>query len=239
MDIYPAIDLINGKVVRLYRGDYARVTDYDRSCEDTARAFKAQGASHIHVVDLDGAKLGRAVNSAAVKGIINATDAFVEVGGGIRTEEQIDSYLNVGANRVILGTVAVKDFDFVGRMAKKYGEKIAVGVDALGGKVAVGGWREVTETDAEEFCRRLYSIGIDNVICTDIEKDGALGGTNIEFYKRLLLINGLKITASGGITTLDEIEQLKSLGIHAAILGKAIYENRLSLKRAVYIAEGA
>ena len=238
MDIYPAIDIIGGKVVRLYRGDYGKVTAYDEDCESVALSFKTQGASHIHVVDLDGAKSGKAVNAASVKSIINATDAYVEIGGGIRTEAQIEEYLAVGAGRVVLGTIAVKDFEFIKRAAKKYAGRLAVGVDALGGKVAVGGWREVTDIDAVEFCKKLVGVGIDSVICTDIDRDGTLEGTNLKLYERLVEIRRLKITASGGITAIDEIVRLKSMGVHAAILGKAIYENKLSLSRAVEVAEG-
>lgn len=238
MIIFPAIDIKDGKVVRLYKGDYNAVKEYNMSCEEAAAAFKAQGATHIHAVDLDGAKLGRAVNADAVCRIIKTSQLFVEIGGGIRNEKQIQDYLEAGAARVILGTVAVKDYGFTIDMIKKYGNKIAVGVDAVNGKVAVSGWCEVTDFDALEFCERLHAAGAENIIFTDISRDGTLGGTNIEAYKRLQIIKGLKVTASGGISSIDEIQSLKSLGVYAAILGKALYENKLSLNRAIAVAEG-
>lgn len=237
MKIFPAIDILGGKVVRLCRGDYDAVKTYATDCRRTVAQFKAQGASCVHVVDLDGAKLGRAVNAAAVSDIISAASMFVEIGGGIRTEAQIQSYLSAGANRVILGTVAIRDFAFVEDMVKKYGDGIAVGVDAVDGKVAVSGWREVTDTDAVSFCERLAAAGVKSVIYTDVARDGMLGGTNLEAYARLVHIRGLDITASGGISSVAEIVALKEMGVHAAVLGKALYENKLSLKAAVEAAE--
>lgn len=239
MKIFPAIDIIGGRVVRLYKGDYGKVKNYDLTVEEAAAKFKASGATHLHAVDLDGAKIGVAVNAEAVSRMISATDAFVEIGGGIRTEAQIQSYLAAGAARVILGTVAVKDFDFTVAMAKKYGNKIAVGVDAADGKVAVSGWREVTDIDALEFCEKLSRSGIRACIFTDISRDGTLSGTNMDIYRRLVCIDGLDVTASGGISSIEEIKKLKSIGVHSAILGKALYENKLDLAEAVKIAEGS
>lgn len=237
MYIYPAIDIINGKVVRLTRGDYGSAKSYSLTSVQAAAGFKADGATHIHVVDLDGAKSGKAENAQAVKDIILSACASVEVGGGVRSQSRIEDYLAAGADRVILGTAAVRDFDFLKFAVKKYGNKIAVGVDAVDGKVAVSGWREVTDTDSFGFCERLYGEGVESVIYTDISRDGTLSGTNLGAYERLLK-TGLKITASGGITTLDEIRKLKDMGVHAAVLGKALYEGRLSLKQAVRLAEG-
>lgn len=237
MYIYPAIDIINGKVVRLFKGDYDRAESYPVSCVEAALSFKAQGASHIHAVDLDGAKSGNADNAKTVKSIISATDAFVEIGGGIRCEKQICAYLEAGAGRVILGTAAVRDFDFVKRMSEKYPGKIAVGVDALNERVAISGWREITDINSVGFCKKLCDNGIENVIYTDVSRDGTLSGTNIEVYEKLVKIDGLKVTASGGITTLSEIKKLKEIGVHAAILGKALYEGAISLNAAVREAE--
>lgn len=237
MLIFPAIDILGGKVVRLYKGDYESVKNYSLEASEAAREFKAQGAGHLHAVDLDGAKSGNADNAQTVAKIIAATDAFVEIGGGVRSEQQIADYLEAGAGRVILGTAAVRDFAFTERMVKKYPQKIAVGVDALAGKVAVSGWREVTELDSIAFCERLADAGVDTVIYTDISRDGTLAGTNLKIYERLVQIKGLHITASGGITALDELDKLKEMGVYAAIVGKAIYEGRLSLQEAVRRAE--
>lgn len=237
MKIFPAIDIIGGEVVRLTKGDYGQVKKYALSVEEAAKSFYADGARCVHIVDLDGAKSGVAENAEAVKKILSAAPLFAEVGGGIRTEKQIEEYLSCGAGRVILGTVAVKNFSFVEEMAKKYPEKIAVGVDALNGCVAVSGWRDVTDIDSVRFCEKVRDAGVKYVIYTDIGKDGMLGGTNLEIYRKLSEIKGLNITASGGITFAEEIKQLKKTGVYGAILGKAMYENKLSLKDAVKAAE--
>lgn len=237
MKIFPAIDIIGGEVVRLTKGDYGQVKKYTLSVEEAAKSFYADGARCVHIVDLDGAKSGVADNAEAVKKILSAAPLFAEVGGGIRTEKQIEEYLSCGTGRVILGTVAVKNFSFVEEMAKKYPEKIAVGVDALNGCVAVSGWREVTDIDSVRFCEKVRDAGVKYVIYTDIGKDGMLGGTNLEIYRKLSEIKGLNITASGGITFAEEIKQLKKTGVYGAILGKAMYENKLSLKDAVKAAE--
>ena len=229
MKIFPAIDLIGGNVVRLVKGDYDKLTKYSHSPLEVAKQFASSGASCIHVVDLDGAKDGSMANFDVVKKIAQESGLFVEVGGGIRDEERIVKYLEAGVKRVILGTVAVKDFSFTERMGKKYGENLAVGVDALDGKVAIGGWKEVTDIDSVEFSKRVFDAGIRNVIYTDISKDGALGGTNLEIYRTLSGIKGLDITASGGVTYIDEIAILKEMDIYAVILGKALYEKKLSL----------
>ncbi|MDE7086907.1 MAG: 1-(5-phosphoribosyl)-5-((5-phosphoribosylamino)methylideneamino)imidazole-4-carboxamide isomerase, partial [Clostridia bacterium] len=193
---------------------------------------------HLHVVDLDGAKSGKADNAKTIEEIVKKFGAFVEVGGGIRTFEQIQTYIDCGVKRVILGTVAVKNFTFVERAVSKFGESIAVGVDAKDEKVAVNGWTEVTGVDSLEFCRKLKNIGISNVIYTDISKDGMMKGTNLQIYDVLCQTYYPKITASGGISDIAEIEKLKKMGIYGAILGKALYENKIDLRQAVKIAEG-
>ena len=226
MKIFPAIDIIGGEVVRLSKGDYGQVKKYALSVEEAARRFAQDGAENVHIVDLDGAKSGRAENAEAVGRILAAAPLFAEVGGGIRTQVQIEEYLSNGAGRVILGTVAVKNFPFVAEMAKKYPERIAV-----------NGWREVTDLNSVDFCRRLRDAGVRYVIYTDIGKDGMLSGTNLEIYEKLAAIEGLSITASGGITFAEEITKLKEIGVYGAILGKAMYENKLSLKKAVELAE--
>ena len=233
MIIFPAIDIIDGRVVRLTKGDYSSAKKYLLTPVQAAEEFCNDGARYLHVVDLDGAKSGNADNAATIENIVKKFDMFVEVGGGIRTEEQIKKYLDCGIRRVILGTVAVKNPGFVSRMTEKYGDKISVGVDVKDGKVAISGWEETTCLDAVEFCRKMQNIGVSHIIYTDISKDGCLQGTNLSIYKVLCQILSLKITASGGITYMEEIEKLKEMNVYAAIVGKAIYEGKLDLKRAI------
>lgn len=236
MDIFPAIDLRDGKVVRLSQGDYNRMDVYDDNPKKVAESFINMGAKFLHVVDLDGAKDGNTPNFQAVKEIASLDGLFIEIGGGIRNEERIKKYLDIGVSRVILGTVAVNDFKFVKEMAEKYGDKIAVGVDASNGMVAVNGWLEVTSVDSLEFCEKLRDGGIKTVIYTDIAKDGELSGTNLEVYKELVKISGLSVTASGGVSFMHEIGELKEIGVDAAIVGKAIYTNMLDLKEVINCA---
>ena len=227
MKIFPAIDLRDGKAVRLFQGDYDQMTVYSDDPVDVAEGFKACGAENIHLVDLDGAKDGKLVNFETIKKITGRVDMFTEVGGGIRDEERIKQYLDLGVGRVILGTVAVKDPDFLEKMVSRYGEKIAVGVDVKDGFVAINGWKEVTDKKGFEFCTWLRDIGVKTVIYTDISRDGGLKGTNIE---------GLNIVASGGISFEEEITQLKDI-VYGAILGKALYSGALDLKRAIELAK--
>ena len=236
MKIFPAIDLRNGKAVRLYQGDYDQMTVYSDSPVDVAKSFKAKGASCLHLVDLDGSKDGRLVNFETIKEIVEEVDMYVEVGGGIRDEERIKQYLELGVGRVILGTIAVKDPGFLEAMVTKYGEKIAVGVDARDGFVAINGWKEITDRESFEFCRYLRDIGVRSIIYTDISRDGGLEGTNMEAYRKLQEIEGLEVTASGGISFEEEITALRDVAA-AAILGKAIYSGKLDLERAVKLAE--
>lgn len=230
MQIFPAIDLSGGQVVRLYQGDYDRMTVYGQDPCATARDFLAAGARHLHVVDLDGAKDGTLANQASIAAIARQGGLFIEVGGGIRTEDRIRQYLDMGVSRCILGTVAVKDFAFTARMAEKYGSQIAVGVDAQDGFVAVNGWKELSAERGVDFCRRLHKTGVQTVIYTDISRDGAEQGTNLAVYRQLSQISGLDITASGGVSSLEELRELETIGVRAAILGKALYTGRLDLK---------
>ena len=236
MKIFPAIDLRDGKAVRLFQGDYDQMTVYSEDPVDIARSFKAKGADYLHLVDLDGAKDGKLVNFDTIKAIVEQVDMYVEVGGGIRDEERIKQYLDLGVGRVILGTIAIKNPEFLEEMVAKYGEKIAVGVDARDGFVAINGWKEITDKESFEFCTYLRHIGVKTVIYTDISRDGSLQGTNIEAYKKLQQIEGLEITASGGISFEEEITTLKDI-TDAAILGKAIYSGVLDLERAVQLAK--
>ncbi|MFI3326249.1 MAG: 1-(5-phosphoribosyl)-5-[(5-phosphoribosylamino)methylideneamino]imidazole-4-carboxamide isomerase [Clostridia bacterium] len=236
MFIFPAIDLKNAQVVRLTQGDYNRVDTYDKTPSGAALEFAKSGAKFLHVVDLDGAKDGALSNFDTVKDIVNSTGMFVEIGGGIRTRERIEKYLEIGVGRVILGTAAVKNFKFLTEMISIYGNKIAVGIDANNGKVATDGWLETSNVDSVEFCKKVQSIGVQNVIYTDISKDGAMLGTNLEIYKELSKIKGLNITASGGISSIDEIEILSQIGTHSAIVGKAIYQGALKLADVIKVA---
>lgn len=236
MEIFPAIDILGGRVARLTYGDYDTAEIYANSPYETAQAFMRDGASNLHVVDLDGAKAGKPVNNDAILKLCSIKGLFVEVGGGIRTEHDVNAVLGYGASRVILGTCAARDIGFVERMVKTHGDKIAVGVDARGGLVAVSGWQETTSLDSFEFCKTLMGIGISTVIYTDILKDGALSGANLDAYRALGELKGLNIIASGGVTFLSEIKELKSIGTHGVILGKALYTNKLSLKDALIAA---
>ena len=237
MRILPAIDLRDGKVVRLYQGDYDNMTVYGQDPAAQAAAFAAAGAGDLHVVDLDGAKDGTTANFDVIRAIVQTSGLSVAVGGGIRDEERIRRYLDLGAERVILGTVAVRNFDFTARMAKTYGSHIAVGVDARDGFVAVNGWKELTGERGVAFCRRLRDAGVRTVIYTDISRDGAEQGTNLALYRELTAIRGLNIIASGGVSFEEELLELRDMGVWGAILGKALYTGKLDLARAVRLAE--
>ena len=237
MQIYPAIDLKNKQVVRLYKGNYAKVTVYSDNPVATALSFKEAGAGNIHLVDLDGAKEGSPVNYGVIKDIVSETQLFAEVGGGIRDMRRIENYLKAGAGRVILGTAALENPDFLAEAVKEFGGSVAVGIDAKDGKVATRGWLDVSDTDAAEFAVRVRDAGVKTIIYTDISKDGTLSGTNMEVYGKLVKIGGLNVIASGGITYIDEIRQLARVGVYGAILGKALYAGLLNLADALRAAE--
>ena len=237
MIILPAIDLRGGRVVRLTKGDYGRETVYDADPVRVAEGFKAAGATWLHAVDLDGAREG-APRNAEILGRLASLGLKTEVGGGIRDEAAIRACLDGGAARVILGTVAVRDFAFVERMAAKYGEKIAVGVDAKDGFVAVSGWAEVTRLSGVDFCRRLRDAGVRTVIYTDIGRDGCLAGANLPLYQELSSIDALNVIASGGVSFEGDIAALRDMRIHGAIVGKALYEGKLTLARCLAVARG-
>lgn len=229
MKIYPAIDIKGGQVVRLRQGDYAQVDTYATNPVDIALDFEKKGATHLHVVDLDGAKDDTLANYHVICDIRANTSLFIEVGGGIRDEERIAKYIDAGINRVILGTIALENPAFVAEMVQHYGEKIAVGVDAKNGKVAIKGWLEIADQDAFAFCQTMQSCGVATIIYTDISKDGMMEGSNLSAYQTLCEQIGCDIIASGGVSTLAEIEILRSLGVAGVIVGKALYEGNLSL----------
>ena len=237
MNIIPAIDLIGGKAVRLLKGDYDKVTVYSDDPAAVAESFERAGAKYLHVVDLDGAKDGTTANFETIKKIIERTNLSVEVGGGIRTLERVRQYIDVGVDRVIIGTAAVTDPDFLCEAVELYGEKIVVGVDIKDGFVAIKGWLEVSELSCKEFCKKLESLGVKTIICTDISKDGMMSGTNRELYRELYDEFKLNIIASGGVSSMDDISALSDMGLFGAIVGKAIYTGAIELSEAIKLAE--
>lgn len=238
MNIFPAIDLRGGRVVRLTQGDYSRMTVYGNDPCAQARQFIGAGAKYLHVVDLDGARDGTLANFDTIAALVQQGGLFIEVGGGIRDEARIEKYLSLGVGRCILGTIAVRDFDFTCRMIRRYGDAIAVGVDARDGKVAVAGWEQTSALDGVEFCKRLRDAGCAAVIYTDIARDGAMQGTNLPLYRRLAReVPGLAVTASGGISRLEELAELEAMGTAAAILGKSLYTGAIELKQAIQMVQ--
>ncbi len=237
MIIFPAIDLYEGKAVRLYKGDYAQKTVYSENPVSVAKDFVSCGATHIHIVDLEGAKTGETPNFDLILKIKSASELFSEVGGGIRDEKTVEKYLSAGIDRVILGTAAVKDKDFVKRVVNRYGEKIAVGIDIKDGFVAIKGWTENSGIRAFDFCSEMVDIGVKTVICTDISKDGALKGANAELYRELSARFPIDFIASGGVSAIKDVETLKSIGLYGAIIGKAYYTGDIDLKKAIEIAK--
>ena len=237
MNIFPAIDLFDKKAVRLYKGDYSKMTIYNENPLAVAKDFEEAGAKFVHIVDLEGAKFGTTPNLEVVSEIAKNTDLFIEIGGGIRNLETIKKYLDVGVNRVILGTSAVVDQQFLLNALKLYGDKIAVGVDVKDGFVAIKGWEEKSQYNCYEFCELMQSYGVKNLICTDISKDGAMQGTNRELYKELSTKFSIDITASGGVSSLEDIMALKKLNLYGAIIGKAYYTGAIKLEDALEVVK--
>jgi phosphoribosylformimino-5-aminoimidazole carboxamide ribotide isomerase len=233
MIIFPAIDIKDGNVVRLFQGDYDQMTVYSEDPISVAKTFKNCGATHLHLVDLDGAKEGKLVNFENIKRILQEVELFVQVGGGIRDMERIRAYVELGVHRVILGTAAVTEPEFLKEAIHTYGDKIAVGVDVKNGKVAINGWQKLTDLGAEDFLKILDNLGVKTVIYTDITKDGGLEGTNLKAYEALQKEYSFQIIASGGVTYIEELQELKKMGVYGAILGKALYAGTLSLKQVV------
>ena len=237
MNIFPAIDLYGGKAVRLFKGDYNQMTVYSDDPVSVAKDFAAAGASHIHLVDLEGAKIGLPANLAVIAKIVAETCLFAEVGGGIRDMQTVDSYLGIGVSRVILGTAAVKDPEFLKAALVKYGEKIAVGVDLKDGFVAIKGWTETSGLKAEEFFEKMQNLGVKTIICTDISRDGAMKGANRGLYRDLSAKFGIDLIASGGVSSIEDVTALAAMKLHGAIIGKAYYIGAVDLKEAVEAAK--
>ena len=232
MLIFPAMDLCSGKVVRLRKGDYDDMTVFSSDPLKVARTI-AGVSDRVHIVDLDGARDLGAVHLDVIARIKTETGLFCQVGGGIRSEDMISRYIDSGIDRVILGTAAVTDPKLLDRALERWGEAIAVGVDIRDGFAAIRGWKETSSLKAMGFCRDLHNRGVSNIICTDISRDGMLGGTNRELYRRLSGITGLDITASGGVSGIEDIRELKALGLYGAIIGRAWYERRIDLAEAI------
>ena len=237
MLIFPAIDLYEGKAVRLFKGDYNEMTVYSENPLEVAKEFEKSGATCIHLVDLEGARDGSTPNLETVKKICENTSLFAEIGGGIRDMQTVQKYLSVGVSRVILGTAAVTDEAFLKEALSKYGEKIAVGVDINDGKVAIKGWLEKSEHEPNDFCAKLESLGVKTVICTDISRDGAMRGANHALYKDLSEKFGIQFVASGGVSSMDDVKKLREQELYAAIIGKAYYTGAINLKEAVEVAK--
>ena len=236
MLIFPAIDLYGGEAVRLYKGDYAQKTVYHHDPTQVARDFAACGAAWIHLVDLEGAKTGATPNLPAIEKILAATSLKAEVGGGIRSMEVIETYLKCGVSRVILGTAAVTEPGFLEKAVETYGDKIAVGVDLKDGYVAIRGWTEQSQYTCDAFCARLQALGVSTLISTDISRDGAMKGANLSLYRHLSKEYAMQIIASGGVSTMEDVEALANMGLYGAIIGKAYYTGAIDLRRAIEVA---
>lgn len=237
MNIFPAIDIIDGKAVRLFKGDYSQKTIYNESPLSVAKDFESVGARYLHLVDLDGARTGDTPNFELIKSIAEKTGLKIEIGGGIRSEEVIKKYLSSGVMRVILGTIAIENPSFTEEMVNKYGDAIAVGIDISDGFVATKGWTEISKVSCDEMFDRMEKIGVRTVICTDISKDGAMKGTNLELYKHLKAKYSIDIVASGGVSSMEDITKLTEMDMYGAILGKALYEGTVDLKKAIEVSK--
>ena len=236
MLIFPAIDLYEGKAVRLYKGDYEQMTVYSDSPIELVEDFVEQGAKYLHLIDLEGAKTGQTPNLELIRDIRALSPLFTQVGGGIRSMDVVDAYLNAGVDRVILGTAAVTDPVFLEEAIKEFGDKIAVGADIKNGYIAISGWTESSGIDAFSFCRRMQDLGVKTLICTDISRDGAMQGTNRNLYRTLSKRHDMNIIASGGVSSMDDIRALRAMELYGAVIGKAYYTGAISLKDAIEAA---
>ena len=236
MLIFPAIDLYEGKAVRLYKGDYEQMTVYSDSPIELVEDFVEQGAKHLHLIDLEGAKTGKTPNLELIRDIRALSPLFTQVGGGIRSMDVVDAYLGAGVDRVILGTAAVTDPVFLEEAIKEFGDKIAVGADIKNGYIAISGWTESSGIDAFSFCRRMQDLGVKTLICTDISRDGAMQGTNRNLYRTLTRRHNMNIIASGGVSTIEDIRALREMEVYGAVIGKAYYTKAVDLREAIEVA---
>ena len=236
MNIFPAIDLVQGKAVRLFKGDYARMTVYDDDPLDAARRFEDAGAKYLHMVDLEGARDGSTPNFDAVKRVAQNTSLFVEIGGGIRDMAVIEKYLSAGVKRVILGTAAIADEAFARKAIETWGPAIALGADVKDGEVAIRGWLELSGMTLDAFCEKYQAMGARTLICTDVSRDGAMQGANRALYADLQRKYSMDIVASGGVSTLEDVKALSALGLYGAIIGKAVYTGDIDLKEAIEVS---
>jgi len=237
MKILPAIDIYDKKVVRLYKGDYENMTVYSENPVLIAKDFKDSGADMIHIVDLEGAKDGTTPNIEIIRDIIEQTGLFAEVGGGIRTMDALEKYFDAGVGRAILGTAAVKDEAFLVNAVKRFGKRIAVGADVKDGYIAIKGWTEKSTYTLDEFFSKMQALGVGTIICTDVSKDGAMKGTNLLMYRELSQKYSVDIIASGGVSSIDDVRELKKMNIYGAIVGKAYYVGAINLKEAIEVAK--
>ena len=237
MLIFPAIDLFEGKAVRLLKGEYDQMTVYNEDPLAVARDFAACGATCLHLVDLEGAKSGTTPNIDTIRRLAAETDLFTEVGGGIRNMDTVRAYLSAGVDRVILGTAALQDEAFLTEALAEYGDRIAVGVDIRNGKVAIRGWVETSETDAMEFMAKLEQLGVRTVICTDISRDGAMAGTNHDLYAELMNRFHMNVIASGGVSAIEDVRRLAAKNLYGAIIGRAYYTGAIALRDAIEVAK--
>ncbi|MEY8352073.1 1-(5-phosphoribosyl)-5-[(5-phosphoribosylamino)methylideneamino]imidazole-4-carboxamide isomerase [Lachnospiraceae bacterium 54-53] len=234
MQLYPAIDLKNGQCVRLRQGEFKEITVYSDRPEEVAASWQAQGATFLHLVDLDGALAGHSVNEEVIRKIAAAVSIPIEIGGGIRSQAAVESMLALGVCRVIIGTKAAENPEFIGDMVKRFGpERIVAGVDARDGMVAVEGWEKISGITASELCGRMKEYGVRHIVYTDISRDGMLTGPNVAYTKKLTQETGMDIIASGGMSSMEDLRQLYQAGVQGAIIGKALYEKRIDLKEAI------
>ena len=237
MLIFPAIDLYEGKAVRLYKGDYEQMTVYSDSPIELVEDFVEQGAKYLHLIDLEGAKTGQTPNLELIRDIRALSPLFTQVGGGIRSMDVVDAYLNAGVDRVILGTAAVTDPVFLEEAIKEFGEKIAVGADIKNGYIAISGWTESSGIDAFSFCRRMQDLGVKTLICTDISRDGAMQGTNRNLYRTLSRRHNMNIIASGGVSSIEDIRALREMELYGAVIGRAYYTGAIKISEALEVAK--
>ena len=237
MNIFPAVDIYDGKVVRLYKGDYEKMTVFGDSPLAVALEFEKKGAKFIHMVDLEGAKTGGVPNLSCVTAVAKETSLFVEIGGGVRSMDVVDSYIGAGVGRVIIGTAAVKNEPFLIEALEKYGDKIAVGADVKDGRIAIKGWTETSEITLDAFLSRMTALGVKTVICTDISKDGAESGTNLALYSALSKKYKIDIVASGGVSSISDVKALRDMNLYGAIIGKAYYTGAIKLEEALEVAK--